>query len=125
MKSLSEKNESLWLMIVSPALWAAHLMLSYITAAVWCAKFAGPDGTLRPVRWAITAYTALALIGIGMNGWSGLCRHRFGSGRLPHDSDTPEDRRRFLGFATLLLSGLSAISVLFGAIVVFYFEDCR
>ncbi len=125
MSSPSEKNESLWLLIVSPTIWAGHFMFSYITAAIWCAKFAGSDGSLRPVRWAIAVYTALALVGIGLNGWSGLRRHRFGSEPLPHDSDTPEDRRRFLGFATLLLSALSAVSVVFGAIVALFFKDCR
>jgi hypothetical protein len=44
---------------------------------------------------------------------------------LPHDFDTPGDRHRFLGFATVLLAGLSAVATLFAAVVVLYFEDCR
>lgn len=125
MKRLEEKNESLWRLIVSPLIWAAHFMACYVTAAIWCAKYAPRFGSLEPVRWAIAVYTGLALIGIALNGWSGLKRHRFGSESLPHDFDTPGDRHRFLGFATVLLAGLSAVATLFAALVVVFFEDCR
>ena len=120
-----EKHAYLWLMIVSPAIWAAHFMLCYLTAAIWCAKFAARDASLGPVRWAILGYTVVALIGIGINGRSGLRRHRFGTESLPHDFDTPGDRHRFLGFATVLLSALSAVATVFAAFVVIFFEDCR
>lgn len=122
---LPERNESLWLLIVSPVIWATHFLLCYITAAIWCAKFVPRDGSLEPVRWAIAGYTAVALAGIGWNGWSGYWRHRFGSGSQPYDADTPEDRHRFLGFATLLLAALSAISTLFSALVALFFKDCQ
>ncbi len=120
-----ESRQSLWWLIVSPAIWAAHFLLSYITAAIWCAKYAGAGGALGGVRVAIALYTAVALVGIGLNGWSGLRRHRHGSGTIPHDSDTPEDRHRFLGFATLLLAALSAVATGFVASVVLFFKDCQ
>jgi len=120
-----ESRQSLWLLIVSPVIWAAHFLLSYITAAVWCAKFAGRDGSLGGVRIAIAIYTALALVGIGLNGWGGLRRHRHGSETTSHDFDTPADRHRFLGFATLLLAALSFVATIFVAIVALFFEDCR
>src|SRR5688572_13803265 len=97
MEVLAEKKESLWRLIVSPTIWGAHLMLSYITAAIFCAKYAGSDGSLAPVRWAIGIYTAIALLGIIWNGFDGFRRHRYGSATLPHDDDTPADRHRFLG----------------------------
>ena len=122
---LHEKHESLWLLVVSPTIWAAHLLLSYITAAIWCAKFVPRDGSLAPVRWAIAGYTVAALIGIALNGRSGLRRHRRGTESPPHDYDTPGDRHGFLGYATVLLSALSAVAVVFAALVIVYFEDCR
>src|SRR5687768_7266471 len=125
MTTLPEKNESLWRLIVSPTIWAAHFMLSYMTAAVWCAKYAGPLGPLGPVRWAIALYTCAALIGIGRNGWGAWRRHKYGSEKVPHDADTPEDRHRFLGFATLLLAALSAVAVLYAATVIIFLKDCR
>ena len=124
-KPLPEKKESLWLLVVSPTIWAAHFLLSYITAAIWCAKFAPRYGSLEPVRWAIGIYTAVALVGIMLNGWSGYKRHRLGSETLPHNLDTPGDRHRFLGFSTFLLAALSAIATIFAALVVVFFEDCR
>jgi hypothetical protein len=122
---LPEANESLWRLTVSPAIWAAHFLLSYLTAAIWCAKFVGPDSQAGVVRVAIAIYTVVALVGIGLNGWGGWRRHRFASGGTSHDFDTPEDRHRFLGFATLLLAALSAVSTIFVALVAIFFEDCR
>src|SRR5687767_11521418 len=50
MTETSETNQSLWLLTASPVIWAAHFMLSYITASIWCAKLAGPDKSLWEVR---------------------------------------------------------------------------
>ena len=119
-----ESRQSLWRLVVSPTIWAAHFLACYITAAVWCEKFAGREAALGGVRIAIGIYTAAALAGIALNGWSGLRRHRHGAETTPHDFDSPADRHRFLGFATLLLAGLSAVAVVFAAIVVLFFEDC-
>lgn len=125
MKPLPEEKESLWVLTVSPAIWAAHFLLCYLTAAIWCAKFGGAHDTLGGVRVAIALYTAFALAGISLNGWAGWRRHRYGVEVTSHDFDTREDRHRFLGFATLLLSALGAIATLFVAIVALFFEDCR
>jgi hypothetical protein len=125
MKQLHEKHESLWRLVISPTIWAIHFMACYVTAAIWCAKFAPRFGSLEPVRWAIAVYTLAALVGIALNGWNGLKRHRFGSESLPHDFDAPGDRHRFLGFATVLLAALSAVATLFAAMVVVFFDDCR
>ncbi|CAN5287760.1 MAG: hypothetical protein ACR2GW_14915 [Pyrinomonadaceae bacterium] len=125
MTETSEKNQSLLLLTASPVIWAAHFMLSYITASIWCAKVAGPDKSLWEVRVAIVIYTALALAGIGIIGWSGYRRHSYGGDTVPHDADTPEDRHRFLGFSTLLLSGLSAVAVIYAALVVVFFGSCH
>jgi hypothetical protein len=122
---LPEKHERLWLLVVSPTIWAGHFLLCYITAAVWCAKFAPRDGTLGPVRWAIAVYTVLALAGIAFNGRSGMRRHRRGTESAPHDFDTPGDRHGFLGYATVLLSALSAVAVVFAAFAAIFLEDCR
>jgi hypothetical protein len=119
-----ESNQSLWALVASPTLWAIHFLACYLTAAVWCAKFAPPDRSLGPVRAAIAIYTIVALIGIGVIGISGYRRHRHGQSTTPHDFDTPEDRHRFLGFATLLLSALSAIATIYVAINALFMETC-
>ena len=121
----SESNQTLWLLAASPTIWAVHFLASYITGAVWCAKLAGPDGLLGPVRGLVGVYTAIALVGIGAVAVRGWRRHSYGSATVPHDFDTRADRHRFLGFATLLLAGLSAVAVAFVAAVAVFFGDCR
>jgi hypothetical protein len=134
-------RSSLWLLTMAPVLWGGHLLLCYVTAAVWCAKFAPAGGPLDGVRTAVALYTAAALVGIVIVGWEGFRRHSYPSTSLgagpatslgaggteatTHDLDTPEDRHRFLGFATLLLSGLSAVAVLYAAFAATFFETCR
>jgi hypothetical protein len=115
----------LWLMAASPALWSLHFMLCYITAAVWCGKLAGPDASLFTARAAIAAYTVVALAAIAIIGTIGFRRHSFGSAELPHDDDSPEDRHRFLGFSTFLLSGLSAVGVVYSALAAVFIETCQ
>ncbi len=124
MNDLPGKNESLWFLIAAPTLWGVHFLLCYATASVWCAKVVGPGGSLATARMTIAVYTALALIAIGIIGWVGYRRHSLGAAELPHDDDTPEDRRRFLGFATLLLSSLSAVAVIYAALVTVFVERC-
>jgi hypothetical protein len=124
---------SLWLLTIAPAIWGLHLLLCYITAAIWCAKFVAPDGTLDSIQSAIGWYTGLALVGIAVMAWEGYRRHRHPSTSLgtsgtettTHDLDSAEDRHRFLGFATLLLSGLSAVGVIYAALAAAHFETCR
>ena len=125
MNETSEKNQSLWLLTVSPVIWAAHLMLSYVTASVWCAKMKDAGYSFQGVLAAIIVYTVVALAGIGYTGWVGYRRHSYGGASLPHDDDTPEDRHRFLGFSTLLLSSLSAVAVVYAALVVLFFRSCH
>lgn len=125
MTETAEKNQSLWLLTASPTIWAAHFLLCYITASIWCAKVVGAGGSLQSVRVAIAVYTVLALAGIGFLGWNGYRKHSFGKAALPHDDDTPEDRYRFLGFATLLLSALSAVAVIYAALVAVFIRSCH
>jgi hypothetical protein len=120
-----EHKDSLWLLTWAPVIWAAHFLLSYFTAAVWCGMVAGRGGSLATARIAIGVYTALALCGIAMVGWLGYRRHQYGGAPVPHDLDTPEDRRRFLGFATLLLAGLSAVATIYVALTVVFIGSCN
>lgn len=122
---LHETSRSLWMLVASPTIWAAHFLSSYVTAAVWCAKLAGPGGSLATAQVTIGVYTVFALAGILMISRIGWRRHRDADSSLPHDRDSPADRRRFLGFATLLLSGLSAVAVLYAALAVWFIGDCR
>jgi hypothetical protein len=105
-----------------------HFLLCYSVAAVWCAKYAAaPDAPLTPVRIAIAVFSAAALLPVALIGWDGFRRHRLPGGEkgAHHASDTPEDRHRFLGFATLLLSGLSAIAIIYEALAAVFIRSCE
>lgn len=122
---LAEHRETIWMLVVSPTIWAAHFLLCYVTAAIWCAKAPSALASLGGVRTAVIVFTLLALAGITAMGWTGYRRHSYGAGAAPHDDDTPEDRHRFMGFATLLLSGLSAVAVIYAALVIVFVETCQ
>ena len=111
-------GRSLWLLIAGPGIWIAHFLLSYVTASVYCAKTAGIG--LAPVRLAVGAYTALALIGLVAAGVYATRRPE------PGDAATGrQSRRRFIGSATVLLCGLGGLATMYVAIVALFFEGCR
>jgi hypothetical protein len=119
-----EERDTLWLLTFGPVIWAVHFVLSYAATAVWCAKVAGRNGELGDIRIAIGVLTLIALAGIALIGWRGWRLHTFGHATAPHDFDTPGDRHRFLGFATLLLSGLSFVATVFVALCVVFIRSC-
>jgi hypothetical protein len=128
-KRVPEQNRELWLLAAAPGIWAAHLLGSYALAAIWCAKLGGGRGeevSLDRVRLVVALFTVVALAGIALVGRGGWRRHRLpGGDGLPHDADSPEDRHRFLGFATLLLAGLSAVAVIYASLAVVFVRSCR
>lgn len=121
-----EDRQSIWLLTFGPAIWAVHFVVSYVTAAIWCAKYA-TDGTVGVLHEVVTAFTVVALIGIAIIGWQGWRRHTYGDedARAPHDADTAEDRHRFLGLATVMLAALSAVAVVYVGVSAYFFETCR
>ena len=117
------KGGGLWILAAAPTVWAAHFLLAYVTAAVWCAKAVERGGPLGGARTAIAAYTVVALFAIAWIGVRAWARHH--TGEAPHDADTPEDRDRFLGFAALLLAGLSAVAVVYAALAAVFIGSCH
>ena len=115
----------LWQLAAGPLVWAAHLLFSYATAAIWCARAATPEASLGGARNALLAYTAVALVAIAWLGWRGFRRHRRGDATPPHDAPTAGDRARFLGFATMLLCGLSFVAVAYAGLAALAIGSCR
>ena len=121
---LPKEVESPWTLFTGPVVWALHFLACYIGAAIFCEK---PDlfGTdFDNLRIAIVVLTVLSL---GMIVLSALLAWRewgFGTGDPPHDEPTRQDRLMFQGYATLLLSGLSFIAVIYTALPVLFVTDC-
>ncbi|MFD1331721.1 hypothetical protein ACFQ4O_06870 [Methylopila musalis] len=120
-------------LVAAPTAWAAHFLVSYVVAAASCAK-AMPDarvftGTawpdLTPARIAIGVATLLALGVIALSARQAWGHWENGDAEPPYDDATRDDRQQFLGFATLLLCGLSALGVIFVALPAVFIGDCR
>jgi hypothetical protein len=123
---LPEKTLYLAMMAGPPAIFITHFVVVYALASIWCAKVAATvDGRLGGAFWPFAAITLAAIAGVAWIGWGGYRRHRHGDEEVPHDMDTPGDRHRFLGFATVLLAGLSAVGILFVATAFLSFDTCQ
>ncbi|MBB3104234.1 hypothetical protein [Azomonas macrocytogenes] len=116
---------SLWLLTVGPTIWALHFLIAYCTAAVWCAKVVGRDGSLDGLRSIIGILTLVALAGIVLTGWFGYRQHSFGDDSSTHSEASSGDRHRFLGFSTLLLCGLSFVATAYVALSVVFIGTCQ
>lgn len=120
-------EQSIWDLIIGPCAWVGHFTLSYATAAIVCAK----TGEVAPARVAIAVYTAVALVIIGLAGLRAMRtwgERPWGSGALNRQAlsqATGDDRRRFIGFAALLLCTISFIATLYGALPAAVFATCR
>jgi hypothetical protein len=125
-RDLPEKPLYLAMVAAPPAIFITHFVVVYALASIWCAKVAAAvDGRLVGAFWPFAAVTLVAIGGVAWIGWGGYRRHRHGDEEAPHDMDTPGDRHRFLGFATLLLAELSGVGILFVAAAFLAFDTCQ
>ena len=120
-----EKHDSLWWVAASPAIWAAHFLLSYSTAAIWCAKYAGADASLSSARIAIGAFTAFALAAVAVVAWRGFQQYRAARSKAAAEADSPAGRHHSLGFTLLSLSGLSALAIVYAGLAAVFIGSCH
>lgn len=120
---VDEPRQSLWTLTVGPAIWAGHFLATYIAAALWCGD-AGSHARFGPVMAVFAAATVVALAAVGWVARGGWDRYQHGEAVPSHHKDTPEDRHRFLGLATLLLALLSGVSILYTAVALAMLRGC-
>ncbi|MER8483312.1 MAG: hypothetical protein EOR30_00870 [Mesorhizobium sp.] len=124
MRLIPKEIETLWTLFTAPVVWAAHFLVCYIGAAVYCAKPELVGLSFSAVRAGIAAATLIALSLIALSAWLAWRQWGFGTDDPPHDDPTRRDRTLFQGFATLLLSGLSFIAVIFTAMPALFLTEC-
>ncbi|WP_394892601.1 hypothetical protein ACG873_14550 [Mesorhizobium sp. AaZ16] len=124
MRFLPKEIETLWTLFTAPVVWALHFLVCYVGAAIYCAKEDAVAFGFDVLRLGIGAVTAAALAMIVLSAFLAWRQWGFGTYEPPHDDPTPHDRRRFQGFATLLLSGLSFIAVIYTAIAALMISGC-
>lgn len=121
---LPKEVESLWTLFTAPVVWALHFLACYIAAAIFCEKpgFLGAD--FDNLRIVVGAATVIALGLIVVSALLAWRQWGFGSGDPPHDEPTRRDRLLFQGYATLLLSGLSFVAVIFTGLPALFVTEC-
>ncbi|TIM65638.1 MAG: hypothetical protein E5Y58_24340 [Mesorhizobium sp.] len=118
MRLAPKQIETLWTLFTAPVVWAAHFLGCY------CAKPELVGLSFSAVRAGIAAATVIALSLIALSAWLAWRQWGFGTDDPPHDDPTRRDRILFQGFATLLLSGLSFIAVIFTAMPALFLTEC-
>ncbi|MCF6119530.1 MULTISPECIES: hypothetical protein [Mesorhizobium] len=124
MRLVPKQIETLWTLFTAPVVWAAHFLVCYIGAAIYCAKPELVGLSFSAVRAGIAVATVIALSLIALSAWLAWRQWGFGTDDPPHDDPTRRDRTLFQGFATLLLSGLSFIAVIFTAMPALFLTEC-
>jgi hypothetical protein len=125
MRLIPKEVESLWTLFTAPVVWALHFLASYGAFAVYCAKADGAGFSFDTLRIALAAITVAALSMIVLAAWLAWRQWGFGIQDPPHDAPTDRSRTLFQGFATLLLSGLSFMAVLYGSLPLIFIEGCQ
>ncbi len=119
---LHERTERLWIPIVAPSIWAVHFTLCYGLAVAACGRF-GSRGSF-PLMGLLAVSTIVAMAAIAVLFVHGWRRHRSRLPRETHDDDTPEDRRHFMAWTTMLLAGLSLVATVFVALAAILVGGC-
>ena len=116
-------RERVWVPVLAPVIWSTHFMLCYVTVAVACGRFAValPAPTRRAL---VVAYTVVAVVGMAACLVDGLRRHGYQLPARTHDDDTPQDRRQFMAFTTVLLAGLSLLATAFETYAMAVVDRC-
>jgi len=126
MKSLLPKEvETLWTLFTAPVVWALHFIVCYVVVAIYCEKMLVWHLDFGTVRLALGLFTMMALAMIVLSAYLAWRQWGFGASDAPHSQPTDRDRRRFQGFATLLLSGLSFVAVIYVAIPLIFITGCQ
>ncbi len=124
MRLIPKEVETLWTLFTGPVVWALHFLTCYVAAAVYCAKASQLTFSFDMLRFTLGVVTVLALLTILGAAWLAWRQWGFGSRDPPHDEPTRQDRLLFQGFATLLLSGLSFVAVIFVSVPLLFIEVC-
>ena len=100
---------------MSPTTGPSTVMLCYVTGAIWCAKAPAAIAPLggRPHGWLFSPSSPSSGLPSPAGGATG--RTRSVMPKFPHD-DTPRRIVIAHGLSTLLLSGLSALAVIYAAL---------
>ena len=108
------RAQSLLSMVIAPTIWAAHFVVCYAVAAIWCAKRGGDTAGLV---WIVVGLTAAALFAIALVGWRAWRQWDYTDDwDYVHGDASDEHRREFLGHVGVLLALVSGMGVVYVAL---------
>lgn len=113
---------ALWLIVAAPAIWLVAFVLVYVVVAIGCARSPADSPSIGPARTValvLAVIGTMAIGGVGLAGW----RRIPGKGRDPDDG--ARLRERFVGWSTLLLSGLSALAMIYLGLTLTLLGSCQ
>jgi Kef-type K+ transport system membrane component KefB len=125
MQLIPKDVENLWTLFTAPIVWAVHFLICYVTVAIYCSKSASLAISYDGIRLALGGVTIIALAFITLAAGLAWRQWGFGTDDPPHDQPTRHERLLFQGFATLLLSGLSFVAVIYVSIPLIFIEACH
>lgn len=113
-------------MVSGMIVWAVWFILVYALTGVGCRagwnRWLLPGGNLLGLSMLASTLSALALI--GWCAWRGHAAWRSSRIAGAADGGEPAQRRRFMGLAMLLLSGLAGIGTLLVAVPMLMLDPC-
>lgn len=115
---------SIWILVASPSIWAAHFLISYWVAAVYCAKAPNAAPLMEP-RWIAIGLGVFCCALIGWLAW--IAVKRYGGVFLIFEEITESSERgrdKFVGHVSLLLCVLSAVAIVFNIIPGLVLGEC-
>ncbi|MGE0592375.1 MAG: hypothetical protein AB7Q15_07535 [Vicinamibacterales bacterium] len=129
LEHLAEERQPVWIVPAPLVVWALHFLACYVTAALWCGPAVGTalgSTALAGLPVALfTIYTIASMLALLALIRMGYRAHTLGEASPPHDADSPADRHRFIGYATLIIAGLSLVAVVYSAMAVFMVRTCQ
>jgi hypothetical protein len=110
-------------LVGAPAIWALHLLFSYLVVSLGCA-----DRLSAPRIW-VAALTVVAIVLVAFNWWSVRERRQSGvenvlAGDVSRDGGEHAARGQFLAVTGALLAVVFGIGILFTALPVLFVPTC-
>ena len=102
-------NERLWVAVLPLAVWALHMLVCYIAAALVCGR---ADGALRPALTRGVILTTVVAVGLIMAVFVRAARRPGAWRAAVPDHAGADDRGAFIAFTTMLFAGVSLLGVI-------------
>ena len=121
-KEFSDEAGSLWRIALAPSVWAGHFVLCYASVSLACVRGLLPIEATRLSLIAVSVIVLVFFVWQGWRAWRQWAPERGHPSALSEGK--AEDRHRFLGHATFLLTLISGIATVYTTLPLLLLEGC-